>query len=188
MQKYIILDRDGVINQDSPHFVRSKDEWIPIPKSLEAMALLNKAGYKIIMITNQSGIGRGYFDIKALEAMHQKMQELLAEKGGEIERIYYCPHTPQDNCHCRKPKTGLFQQAGKDYALDFSKVINIGDSLRDIQAGKAMGCQSILVLTGKGKHTLEKHREEMLSQKVQIARNLWEAVKQMDIKDSEILG
>ncbi|MGD9107740.1 MAG: D-glycero-beta-D-manno-heptose 1,7-bisphosphate 7-phosphatase [Gammaproteobacteria bacterium] len=154
--KLIILDRDGVINEDTPHYIKSAEEWRPIPGSLEAIAKLNHAGYTVIIATNQSGIGRGYFDVEALDEMHAKMQRELAKIGGKIDHIYFCPHTPDDNCDCRKPKTGMFEQIMHDYGLrDLKGVINVGDALREIQVGQIFDCRNILVLTGKGQKTLQ---------------------------------
>jgi D-glycero-D-manno-heptose 1,7-bisphosphate phosphatase len=154
--KLIILDRDGVINEDTPHYIKSAEEWHPIPGSLEAIAKLNHAGYTVIIATNQSGIGRGYFDVEALDEMHAKMQRELAKIGGKIDHIYFCPHTPDDNCDCRKPKTGMFEKIMHDYGLrDLKGVINVGDALREIQVGQIFGCRNILVLTGKGQKTLQ---------------------------------
>lgn len=152
--KLIILDRDGVINHDSPDYIKSPDEWRPIDGSLEAIARLNRAGFTVVVATNQSGIGRGLFSRQDLEAIHQKMRQKLAEVGGNIDQIYFCPHAPIDNCDCRKPKTAMFTKIMRDYLVNLKGVINIGDSLRDIKAGEAFGCRNILVLTGKGKQTL----------------------------------
>lgn len=153
--KLIILDRDGVINEDSPDYIKSPDEWRAIPGSLEAIAKLNQAGFTVVVATNQSGVGRGYFSLQDLQRMHQKMYQELARVGGKIDKIYFCLHTPSDNCNCRKPKTGMFEQIMQDYKIDLKNVINIGDALRDIQIGEAFGCRNILVLTGKGAKTLK---------------------------------
>lgn len=154
----IILDRDGVINFDSPDFIKTEAEWLPIPGSLEAIAQLNQSGYTVVVATNQSGIARGLFDIATLNRIHHKMQQTLTALGGNIHSIYFCPHTPQDNCLCRKPKPGLFHQIAEVFDIDFSKttVMAVGDSLRDLEAAFDAGCQPILVLTGNGVKTLEK--------------------------------
>jgi D-glycero-D-manno-heptose 1,7-bisphosphate phosphatase len=141
MQSLIILDRDGVINEDSDEYIKSPDEFIPIAGSLEAIAKLNRAGYTIVVATNQSGIARGYFDEPTLHAMHDKLRTLLAAEGGRIDRIYYCPHGPDNHCDCRKPKPGLLQQILKDYPVDPADAIAIGDSLRDLQAAQACWCE-----------------------------------------------
>ena len=151
--KLIILDRDGVINQDSEHFIKSPDEWIPLDGSLAAIAKLQQAGYTIAVATNQSGVGRGLYDEETLFAIHQKMQLLLKPLDVAIDFIAYCPHKPEDGCDCRKPKAGLFEQIAKHYQIDLNNVPTIGDSLRDLQAGVAAGCQPILVRTGNGKKT-----------------------------------
>jgi len=155
--KLIILDRDGVINEDSPAYIKSPAEWHPIAGSLEAIAKLKQAGYTVIVVTNQSGVGRGYFTLEDLDAMHHKMQQKLEKLGGKVDRIYFCSHTPDDNCDCRKPKIGMFKQIMHDYGIDLNGVINVGDSLRDIQAGQVVACRNILVLTGKGKRTRQEN-------------------------------
>ncbi|TAN46988.1 MAG: D-glycero-beta-D-manno-heptose 1,7-bisphosphate 7-phosphatase [Methylococcaceae bacterium] len=154
---WIILDRDGVINQDSDNFIKSPAEWNPLPRSIEAMALLNRHGFRIAVLTNQSGIARGYFDLATLAAMHDKLHRLLQQAGGRVERIYVCPHGPDDGCACRKPKPGLFQQFAADTGADLRDLPAIGDSYRDLQAAAAVGCQPILVKTGKGRRTLAQH-------------------------------
>jgi len=152
--KLIILDRDGVINYDSPDYIKSPEEWHPIPGSLEAIAQLNRAGFAVVIATNQSGVGRGYFSLSTLQAIHQKMHDALSDCGGKIDKIYFCPHEPETHCDCRKPKAGLFDQIAKDYAVDWSHVYCVGDSVRDMQIGLSFGCKNILVLTGNGKQTL----------------------------------
>ncbi|MGY6274105.1 D-glycero-beta-D-manno-heptose 1,7-bisphosphate 7-phosphatase [Methylomonas sp. MgM2] len=155
--RYVILDRDGTINADSDLFVKSPEEWLPLDGSLEAIALLNRHGFKVVVITNQSGISRGLFDLATLDAMHDKMRRLLTQAGGRIEAIYVCPHGPDDGCDCRKPKPGLFLAFAKDMQVDLSDVYAIGDSYRDIEAASAAGAKPILVKTGKGQKTLKQH-------------------------------
>lgn len=152
--KLIILDRDGVINDDSPDYIKSVDEWRPLAGSLEAIARLNRAGYRIVIATNQSGIARGLYDLKALHAMHRKLDALLLPLHGRIDAVFFCPHAPQDDCACRKPKTGLFDQITQRLRVDITKAIAVGDSLRDIQAALAAGAKPVLVRTGKGEETL----------------------------------
>lgn len=152
----IILDRDGVINQDSDNFIRSVEEFIPLPGSLEAIARLTHAGYQVAVATNQSGIGRGLFDLSTLNAMHDKLRRLLATHGGRIEMIAFCPHTPDDDCACRKPKPGMYLEIAQRMDLSLSGVPVIGDSLRDLQAAQLVGAKPILVRTGKGERTLAK--------------------------------
>lgn len=152
--KLIILDRDGVINQDSDAYIKSADEFIPLPGSLEAIARLKQAGYTIAVATNQSGIARGYYDEATLATMHNKLAHLLDEQGGEIDYIAYCPHGPDDDCACRKPLPGLLTEIGNHFNVELADVPIIGDSLRDIQAARAVGALPILVKTGKGERTL----------------------------------
>lgn len=152
--KLIILDRDGVINFDSEHYIKSPTEWQAIPGSLEAISRLYQAGYKIAVATNQSGVGRGLYNLATLEKIHQKMQDELKKFGGKIDKIFYCPHTPEDNCDCRKPKAGLYHGIAKHYQCDLTEVPAVGDSLRDIQAAQMVGCHAMLVLTGNGIKTL----------------------------------
>ncbi|MBC7481723.1 MAG: D-glycero-beta-D-manno-heptose 1,7-bisphosphate 7-phosphatase [Rhizobacter sp.] len=148
--KLIILDRDGTINQDRDDYVKSPEEWIPIPGALEAIARLNHAGWHTVVATNQSGLGRGLFDMSTLNAMHVKMNQLLAKQGGRIDAVFFCPHAPAEACHCRKPMPGLFEQIGERFGVDLADVPVVGDTLRDLQAGVAVGCQPHLVRTGKG--------------------------------------
>jgi D-glycero-D-manno-heptose 1,7-bisphosphate phosphatase len=147
--KLIILDRDGTINSDSEDFVKSPEEWLPLPGSLEAIARLNHAGWHVVIASNQSGLGRGLFDVAALNAMHAKMFKMLAAVGGRIDAVFYCPHSPEEACQCRKPLPGLFEQIGSRFGAPLKGVPTAGDSLRDLQAGAAAGCEPHLVLTGK---------------------------------------
>ena len=151
--KLIILDRDGVINIDSPNYIKSPAEWLPIPGSLEAIAALNKAGYTVVIATNQSGLGRGLFNLETLHAIHEKMQTTLATLDGHIDFIAFCPHTPEDECACRKPRPGLLLQISQRYNCTLQDLPIIGDSYRDINAALNVGAQPILVLTGNGQKT-----------------------------------
>lgn len=153
--KLIILDRDGVINQDSDEFIKSPDEFIPIPGSLEAISRLNQAGYSVIVATNQSGLARGLFSVEDLNDMHEKFRRLLGDVDGRVNGILYCPHGPDDNCDCRKPKPGLFKEVAQRYNTSLRGVPAVGDSLRDLEAALTVGAQPILVKTGKGPQTLE---------------------------------
>ena len=155
MNKLIILDRDGVINEDSDNYVRSVDEWLPIDGSVEAIAKLSKAGYSIAVATNQSGLARDYFPPETLDAMHQKMTDLVQSEGGKIDAIFFCPHGPDDACECRKPKPGMINQALAQFHQPASETWVVGDSLRDIQAGQQSGCKTAIVVTGKGERTLK---------------------------------
>lgn len=159
--KLILLDRDGVINQDSDNYIKSVDEWRPIPGSLEAIARLNRAGYRIVVITNQSGISKGLFDLEGLAAMHNKMLRMASEVGGKIDAILFCPHGPEAKCACRKPKPGMFEQVALRYDTHLQGTVAVGDSLRDLQAGAAMGCKTFLVKTGKGLRTLADKSAEL---------------------------
>jgi D-glycero-D-manno-heptose 1,7-bisphosphate phosphatase len=152
--RLIVLDRDGVINHDSDHFIKSPDEWAPIPGSLEAIARLNHAGYRVVVATNQSGVGRGLLDFSTLSAIHDKMHRALAHVGGRVDAIFYCPHTAESRCECRKPKAGMLREIGVRFNVDMAGVACIGDGLRDLQAAHAVGAQPMLVLTGKGEKTL----------------------------------
>ncbi|MCK5639815.1 MAG: D-glycero-beta-D-manno-heptose 1,7-bisphosphate 7-phosphatase [Gammaproteobacteria bacterium] len=152
--KLIILDRDGVINYDSDDFIKSVDEFRFLPGSLDAMAQLSKAGYTIAVATNQSGIGRGFYDIATLEKMHDKLTASLSELGGKISMIAFCPHGPDDGCDCRKPKPGMYHQIAKALNCALDNVPVIGDSLRDLQAAQIVNAKPILVRTGKGERTL----------------------------------
>lgn len=173
----VILDRDGVINEDSAEYIKSPAEWHAIPGSLEAIAKLNNAGHVVVIATNQSGVARGYFTLQTLEAIHKKMQNELAKVGGHIDAIFICPHGPSDNCDCRKPKPGLFWQIAKQFNTDFKNSVTIGDSLRDIQAAQAVGCKAILVQTDKGASELA-NKPELKS--VSCYKNLAEVVANMD--------
>lgn len=148
--KLVILDRDGTINVDSDEYVKSPEEWTPLPGALEAIARLNHAGWHVVVASNQSGLGRGLFDVASLNAMHAKMYKMLAAVGGRIDAVFFCPHAPEDGCGCRKPMPGLFEQIGERFGVDLHGVPAVGDSARDLQAGAAAGCEPHLVLTGKG--------------------------------------
>jgi D-glycero-D-manno-heptose 1,7-bisphosphate phosphatase len=152
--KLIILDRDGVINEDSDAYIKSPEEFIPLPGSLEAIARLKQAGYTIAVATNQSGIARGFYDENTLAAMHEKLAQLLDQCGGRVDYIAYCPHGPDDDCACRKPLPGLLYEIRDHFKIDLTDVPMIGDSLRDIQAARKVGGYPILVKTGKGERTL----------------------------------
>lgn len=153
--KLIILDRDGVINYDSPEFIKSPQEWVPIPGSLEAIARLNQAGYRVVVASNQSGIARELFDITTLNAIHHKLHTSAQQLGAAVDAIFFCPHAAIDNCDCRKPKSGMFEEISKRYKVSLKGVPTVGDSLRDLQAGFISGCTPYLVLTGKGQKTYE---------------------------------
>lgn len=151
--KLIILDRDGVINLDSEQFIKSPEEWKPIPGSLEAIARLNQWGWRVVVASNQSGIGRGLFGMDMLNAINDKMVKSLTQVGGRIDAIFFCPHAADSPCECRKPKSGMFRQIADRFNVELNGVPTVGDSLRDLQAGIAVGCTPYLVLTGKGELT-----------------------------------
>ena len=151
--KLIVLDRDGVINVDSDQFIKSPDEWKPIPGSLEAIARLNESGWRVVVASNQSGVGRGLFDMDTLNAINEKMTKAIGQAGGRLDAIFFCPHSADSTCDCRKPRPGMFLQIAERFNVDMRGVPVVGDSLRDLQAGVAVGCQPYLVLTGKGAKT-----------------------------------
>lgn len=173
-QKYVLLDRDGVINHDSDDYIKSAEEWHPINGSLEAIALLNQHLYKVVVITNQSGLSRGYYSEDTLAEIHQKMHQLVEAKGGKIDAVFYCPHGPDDHCDCRKPKPGLlhdFSKANNNQSL--TDIYFIGDKLSDIQAAIAANAKPMLVKTGNGENTLNNNPEI----NVPIFENLYDAAK-----------
>jgi len=150
----IILDRDGVINYDSEQFIKKPEEWRPIPGSLEASARLNQAGYRVVVATNQSGIGRGLFDMSMLNEIHGKMHKACALVGARIDAVFFCPHAGESMCSCRKPRSGMMEEIAARYSLaKLEGVPVVGDSLRDLQPAAALGAQPYLVLTGKGTKT-----------------------------------
>ena len=154
--KLLILDRDGVINFDSDAYIKSVEEWIPLPGAIKAIAQLSKAGWTVAIATNQFGIACGYYDVVTLDAMHARLRALVAEQGGEVGLIVYCPHGPDEGCACRKPKPGMLQTIAKHYGADLAQCWFVGDSLGDLQAAQAVDSQPVLVKTGKGLQTLAK--------------------------------
>lgn len=151
--KIIVLDRDGVINVDSNDYIKTPEEWFPIAGSLEAISLLHRAGYSVVIATNQSGLARGMFDEITLARIHERMNELVEAEGGHIDGVFYCPHGPDDGCDCRKPKAGMLRRIGFEFQADLSGCYLIGDSLRDLQAASLAGLSPVLVRTGKGSKT-----------------------------------
>lgn len=162
--KLVIFDRDGTLNEDRDDYVTTVDEWTPIPGALEAVAALTQAGWRAVVATNQSGLGRGLFDMATLNSMHLKLNQKLAECGGRIDAVFFCPHVPSDECDCRKPMPGLLTQIGERFAVDLKHVPAVGDSLRDLQAAQAAGCEPHLVLTGKAGHLDQTQLAAMLAQ------------------------
>jgi D-glycero-D-manno-heptose 1,7-bisphosphate phosphatase len=152
--RLIVLDRDGVINHDSEQFIKSPEEWRPIPGSLEAIARLHHAGFRVVVATNQSGVGRGLYDMATLNAIHEKMHKAIGQVGGRLDAIFFCPHTADSKCECRKPRAGMLHEIGKRFSVELAGVPCVGDGLRDLQAADSVGAQPMLVLTGKGERTL----------------------------------
>ncbi len=157
--RLIILDRDGVINEDSNAYIKSPDEWKPIPGSAQAIARLHRAGYRVVVTTNQSGIGRGLFDLETLGRIHEKMHRLVDQAGGKIDAVAFCPHKPGDGCECRKPKPGLLLDVAQRLSVCLDGVPSVGDSLRDLRAARSASALPILVRTGKGARTLAKNED-----------------------------
>ena len=174
--KLVILDRDGVINHDSDDYIKSPEEFIPIDGSLNAIAQLNHAGYKVVVCSNQSGIGRGYFDLDTLNRMHDKLHTLLQHEGGHIDAILFCPHHPDDGCDCRKPKPGMIKEARTRFNIPSSDITFIGDTLSDLKAANAAEINFMLVKTGKGKRTLKKHKKDEILDGVPVFDDLSDAV------------
>lgn len=153
--KLLILDRDGVINEDRDDFIKSPDEWVPVAGSIEAIARLHREGWRIVVATNQSGLARGLFDMTTLNAIHLKMHRTLAQAGARLDAVFFCPHSAEDGCECRKPRSGLFRDIAARYGLDdLNGVPAVGDSRRDLEAAQPLGCELHLVRTGKGPRTL----------------------------------
>jgi D-glycero-D-manno-heptose 1,7-bisphosphate phosphatase len=171
--KLVILDRDGVINHDSPSYIKSPEEWKPMPRSLDAIARLTQADFRVVVATNQSGVGRGLFEMATLNAIHDKMHRAVGQAGGRIDAVFYCPHAMEANCACRKPRPGLLEDIGRRFNTSLEGVPCIGDQLRDLQAAAAVGAQPILVLTGKGAKT---QREGGLPAGTRVYADLADAV------------
>lgn len=159
--KLIILDRDGVINYDSDDYIKSADEWIPLPGSMEALARMYHGGYRLVIASNQSGIGRKFLTIDDLNGIHRKMTRELAKLGVQIDAIFFCPHAPEANCYCRKPLPGLLLEIATRFQIDIKDVPCIGDSWRDIQSAIMVGAYPLLVLTGNGKNTYDLHCHDL---------------------------
>ena len=151
--KFVILDRDGTINQDSDQYIKSPEEWKPIKGSMEAIARLTQAGYRLVVATNQSGIARGLFDMTTLNAIHDAMHRAVVQAGGRIDAIFFCPHAADSECDCRKPKPGMLLEIGRRFNVPLEEVHMVGDAARDLQAAATAGAKPVLVLTGKGKKT-----------------------------------
>ncbi len=159
----VILDRDGVINHDSDDYIKSPDEWQPLPGSLEAIARLCRADYTVIVATNQAGVGRGLFSLEMLIRIHRKMASSIRDKGGRLNSVFFCPHSPADQCGCRKPKPGMLLEISDRLGIRLSGVPVVGDSLRDLEAAAAAGAMPVMVKTGRGRLTQEKLSQGELS-------------------------
>jgi D-glycero-D-manno-heptose 1,7-bisphosphate phosphatase len=176
-ERVVLLDRDGVINEDSDAYVKSPDEWTPIPGSLEAIARLSGAGFRVAIVSNQSGLARGLFDLSKLGRIHQKLRDLLARQGGRVEMIAFCPHAPTQDCECRKPQPGLLKSVGQRLGVTLEGIPFIGDSFTDVQAARSLGMEPWLVLTGKGRMVLES--ESRLLGGVKIVADLRGVVEEL---------
>jgi len=191
--KLIILDRDGVINHDSADYIKSADEWIAIDGSIDAIARLYKAGFTVVVATNQSGLARGKFDLDDLEAMHGKLTGLVEEQGAELGAIFYCPHHPDDNCKCRKPMPGMIDAIEAEFNISAEGFYFVGDSLRDLQAAVTKGCKPILVKTGNGEKTLtqlanvslQTDAPQVSPEQIQVFNNLAAAANFIISNDSD---
>jgi len=174
--KLIILDRDGVINYDSDAYIKHPDEWVALPGSLEAIGRLTRDGWRVVVATNQSGVGRQLFDMQTLNQIHSKFRQQVIRHGGRIDAIFVCPHHPDEACDCRKPRPGLFQQIASRFDINLDQTIAVGDSLRDLQAGASVGCQPWLVRTGNGTHT---QNDPALPKNTYISDNLESVVNKL---------
>jgi len=171
--KLVILDRDGVINEDSDDFIKSPAEWKPLRGSLEAIARLHQAGWRVVVATNQSCIARKLFDLDTLARIHETMHRQVRDAGGIIDAVFFCPHGPDDHCDCRKPAPGMLHDIARRLHIELAGVPAIGDSLRDIQAAQAAGASPILVTTGKGSNTVN---NPGLDKAVPVFNDLYSAV------------
>ena len=151
---FVCLDRDGVINADEVGYISSPQDWEPLAGSAEAIGRLTQSGYDVFVLTNQSGIGRGYYTLDDMQAVHIKMHAVLSRYGGVVKAVYYCPHAPEEDCSCRKPQTGMFEQLQAQFEVDLTATWFVGDKLSDLLAGDAVNAQSVLVKTGCGADTL----------------------------------
>ena len=162
--KLVIIGRDGILNEYRADHVKSPDEWVPIPGALEAVSRLNHAGWHVVVATNQSGIGRGMIDMAAVNAVHAEMNRQLQAVGGRLDAVFFCPHTPEDECDCRKPRPGMLLDIGNRYGVDLASVPMVADTLRDLQAAQAAGCEPHLVLCGRAASLTEEQLQHILGQ------------------------
>ena len=177
LPRFIILDRDGVINQESDAYIKSPAEWHPLPRAIEAIAQLSQAGICLCVATNQSGVGRGFYTEETLHTIHQRMRELVIDAGGLLSHVVYCPHLPSDDCYCRKPKPGLLYQLRDQYHIPLDNTPFIGDSLRDIEAAQAAGCRPIFVRSGHGEKSYVTHRERLKG--IPVFEDLWDVTQDL---------
>ena len=184
--KLVILDRDGTINVDSLEYIKSADEWQALPGALEAIARLNHAGWHVVVASNQSGLGRGLFEVSELNDIHTKMYQQLADFGGRIDAVFYCPHGPDDACQCRKPAPGLFEQIGERYGIHLKGVPAVGDSARDLVAAAAVGCEPHLVLTGKGEAYRDGVLPDTFPPQTQVHADLAAFVEHLLAREDEV--
>ena len=170
--KLVILDRDGVINHDSDDYIKTVDEWMPIDGSIEAIAQLKNNGYKVAIATNQSGIGRGYYSVETMHQMHQKMADLLAPLNAKVDLIEYCPHLPEENCSCRKPKPGMIKEIQQHFNVDLSQTYFVGDTLSDLSTADHAKMRFALVKTGKGERIIDRVVASEAHKKTPVFNNL----------------
>ena len=170
--RLIVLDRDGTLNADPEDYIRSPDDWQPLPGALEAVARLNQGGWRVVIASNQSGLGRGLFDVATLNAVHARMHKLLAAVGARVEAVFFCPHAPEDACDCRKPAPGLYQQIARRLHVPVAQIVAVGDSVRDAQAAVAAGCDAHLVLTGQSARHRDGSRPDGLPAGVTVHQEL----------------
>jgi D-glycero-D-manno-heptose 1,7-bisphosphate phosphatase len=171
-QRLVVLDRDGTLNEEPEDFLRSADDWTPLPGALEAVARLNQQGWRVVIASNQTGLGRGLFDVATLNEVHARMHKLMAQAGARVDAVFFCPHAPEDGCDCRKPLPGLLQQISQRYGVAPSQMLAVGDSVRDAQAAVAAGCPAHLVLTGQSFKHRDGSRPEGLPPDVLIHTDL----------------
>ena len=179
--RLVILDRDGVINFDSPNYIKNPEEWIPIPGSIEAIARIKAEGWKVVVATNQSAVGRRIIQLTDLFNIHAKLLNCVRRFGTDIDGIFFCPHRPSQECACRKPKPGMFQEITKRFGVVGKYCITVGDSLRDLKAAEAISARSFLVLTGNGGKTLKEHKsfDDPIPDKVEIENDLSSVAKKI---------
>ena len=170
--KLIVLDRDGTLNEHPEDFIRSPGDWVPLPGALEAVARLNQSGWRVVLASNQSGLARGLYDVATLHAVHARMHRLLAQAGARIEAVFFCPHAPEELCDCRKPLPGLFMQIAQRMGVPSQRIVAAGDSVIDVQAAAAAGCESHLILTGQSLHHRDGSRPMGLPERTAIHLDL----------------